>query len=641
LRLIGGLQEDSAETGSVDLADQAYDARPDHMLMRERWALGLLAVGTAAFFPEALNRFVFPKLAVLAVGVSLAMTVPARGRLPRAATAILTLGSLVLLVCAAAGATPLAQLLGRPPRYEGLLVLPVYLGAGAAAARLLGPGRARGSTAWFLDWLAIAALAIAIEAVLETAGLRPLQSDVARPGSLLGNASDEGAWAVLALGPLASVAFRAREPLHIAGAVGAAVTLVCSASRGALAGGLAAAVLLGLLMPRPRLRLALAAAVVVVVAAVFLVPGTRSRVSGTSPYAAHTANGRVLLWEETLRLLGAHPALGVGPSGYVDAIPAYHDRRYEVQVGPATPPDSPHDWILQAGAAGGLPLILLALALVALTVRRGWESVGRQPTGGEAAAVAGMLAGLVGYGVALLFFFTSPGTAPLAAILGGVLLGAPVDGPARALAVTRSRWGARIVAGSVFAALAMVLAGAALAELPLRSAIVAAASGRLAAADQDFRLARTLRPWDSGVDAAAGHAFATLASDGVAGAGAMGVPWAARALTATPDSTEVLADTAEIDLATARTAEAARLLAVALRLDPSNPDLQVQAAGVALARHEPEAAVELLRSASSFEPGSPAPWQGLERAYTAEHRLRAAALAAARARLLAGTHRRG
>ena len=632
MRLIGGEHQDGTETSSVQYADREPAGRPGRMLVRERWALLLLAVGTAAFLPGALNRFVFPKLAVLALGISLALSVPARGRLPRAAVAILTLGSLVLLVAAAAGATPLAQLLGRPPRYEGLLALSVYLGSGVAAARLLGPGRARGSTAWFLECLAIASLAIGIEAVLETAGLRPLQSDVARPGSLLGNASDEGAWAVLALGPLASVALRARAPIYIAGAVGAAATLVCSASRGALAGALVAAVVLGILTARPRLRLELAVAVVVVAAAVLIVPGTRSRVTGTSPLAAHTANGRELLWEETLHLLGAHPVLGVGPSGYIDAIPAYHDRRYEQQVGPATPPDSPHDWILQAGVAGGLPLLLLALALAFLTVRRGAESIGRQPTGGEAAAVAGLLAGLVGYGVALLFFFTSPGTAPLAAIFGGVLLAVPVAGVGP-LPADRP---ARIVACGLFAALAVVLASAGLAEVPLRSAIVAAARGRLASADQDFRLARLLRPWDSGIDAAAGHAFAALASDGVTGAAAIGVPWAARALAATPDSIEVLADAAEIDLATARPREAATLLAVALRRDPSNPDLKLQAAGVALVLREPAAAIGLLRSASSLEPRSPAPWQELERAYSAEHRPHDATLAARRARMLAG-----
>ena len=113
--------------------------------------------------------------------------------------------------------------LGRPPRYEGAVALPVYLGAFVAGARLLGPRRAPGSTAWLLDGLAVAALAIGIEAALEAAGLRPLLSNVSRPGSLLGNASDQGAWALLALGPLAAVAIRLRGALHRAGAVGAAV----------------------------------------------------------------------------------------------------------------------------------------------------------------------------------------------------------------------------------------------------------------------------------------------------------------------------------------------------------------------------------------------------------------------------------
>ncbi|MGH2872826.1 MAG: hypothetical protein ACRDL5_10260, partial [Solirubrobacteraceae bacterium] len=72
------------------------------MLIRERWALALLAIGGAVFLPGALNRFVFPKLAVAAIGVALAATVPARGRLPRAAVAILAAGSAVLIAAALA-----------------------------------------------------------------------------------------------------------------------------------------------------------------------------------------------------------------------------------------------------------------------------------------------------------------------------------------------------------------------------------------------------------------------------------------------------------------------------------------------------------------------------------------------------------
>jgi hypothetical protein len=66
------------------------EARPARMLGRERVALALLGIGTIAFLPGALNRFVFAKLVVLAVGVLLAASVPARGRLQRIAIAMLT-----------------------------------------------------------------------------------------------------------------------------------------------------------------------------------------------------------------------------------------------------------------------------------------------------------------------------------------------------------------------------------------------------------------------------------------------------------------------------------------------------------------------------------------------------------------------
>ena len=201
------------------------------MVPRERAALLLLVVSGACFLPGALDRFVFPKLAVAAVGVTLALTVSARGRLSREVLGMLALGGLLLLLAGLTATAPVAQLLGRPPRYEGVLALSVYLGALVAGGRLLGAGQAPGASAWMLDVLSVAALAIGIEAALEATGLRPLVSNVSRPGSLLGNASDQGAWAVLALGPLAIAAFTFRERLHIAGALAAAVALATSGSR--------------------------------------------------------------------------------------------------------------------------------------------------------------------------------------------------------------------------------------------------------------------------------------------------------------------------------------------------------------------------------------------------------------------------
>jgi O-antigen ligase len=582
-------------------SEEPAGARPARMTGAERWALALLAIGTAAFLPLALNRFVFPKLAVVAVGVLLASFVPSRGRLPRAAVAILSLAALTLAAAALSGATPLAQLAGRPPRYEGAIALAVYLGALLAGAHLLGPGRARGSTAWFLRWLALAALAVGVEAILEATGLRPLSSNVARPGSLLGNASDEGAWALLALGPLAAVALRVGGSMYAGGALAAAATLACSGSRGALLGALAMAAVLIALTPRPAQRAAIAIGSAALALGVSALPATRERVTGESPLAAQTAGGRELLWGETLRLLGTHPLLGVGPSGYLDAIPAYHDAGYERRVGPANPPDGPHDWILQAAAAGGAILALLAVMLAGLTLRRGLDSTRRQPTGGEAAAVGGMLAGLAGYGTALLFHLTSPGTAPLAALLAGALLAEralPSHGDERAAASAAASGWRNLLRGAVqlaqrlrprtrpvvqtsLLALVLVLSCAAFAEIPLRAAIDAAASGDFGAADRDFRTAELLRPWDGGIDASAAHAYATLATDGIASAAARGAPWASKELSAYPNSIQALTDSAQIDFALHEAAPARRLLATALKHDPANPELRAVAARAA------------------------------------------------------------
>ncbi len=566
-------------TGRGEAVDRARPARLDAL---ERAALVALAAGSATFLPLALNRFVFPKLAVACAGVLLAMLAPARGRLPRPAAGLLSAGALWLLVAALAGATPVAALLGRAPRYEGVFVLPVYVGCAVAGARLLGPNRARGSTAWFLRWLSIVAIAIGVEAILEAAGLRPLASNVARPGSLLGNASDEGAWAVLALGPLAAVALRVGGRLYIAGALGAATALACSGSRGALVGALAVAGVLAALSPRGAVRKAIAMAVAVIAIATLAIPTTRSRVTGSDARAAQTATGRELLAAETARLVASNPLLGVGPSGYLDAIPAFHDRRYAREIGPANPPDSPHDWILQAAADGGVILALLAIALAGLILRRGLRAVATQPTGGEAAAIAGMLAGVVGYGVALLFHFTSPGTTPLAAVLAGALLAdqRPTTADTRRLA--------RGATQLALAALTLVLAAAAFAEIPLRSAIDSAATGRFTAANNDFNTSHTLRPWDDTIAATAAHAYATLAADGITSAARAGLPWIDRALAAYPDWIQPLADGATIDLASHRAAAAVALLSKGVRLDPANPQLwrQLEIADDAAGLHE-------------------------------------------------------
>lgn len=613
---------------------EAASPAPRRVSGQERWALALIAIGTAAFLPLALNRFVFVKLALVAAGVLLTFASPARGRLPRPAVVMLLGGVLILVAAALSAPTPVTSLVGAPPRYEGAFGLAVYIGAGLAGARLLGIDRAPGSTSWLMRWLSLAAIAVGGVALLELAGLRPLVGNVARPGSLLGNASDEGAWALLALGPLTAVAIRIGGRLYLVGAISAAIALVASGSRGALLGAVAVAAVLAALAPRVAFRVAIGTSLAMLALAVFAVPTTRERVAGTSPLAAHTAHGRTLLWGESLRLIGDHPLLGVGPSGYGDAVPRYHDRRYELDVGPANPPDSPHNWVLQAASSGGVVLALLAIALAGLTVQRGVRATRLQATGGEAAAIGGMLAGLVGYGVALLFHLTSPGTTPLAAVFGGALLSEHAS--RHPLTALQNR--ARLTAAAAFGVLVVVLVSAALAELPLRSAINAAASGRFAAADSDFQAAHQLRPWDRSVTATAAHAYATLLRDGVKTASGTAKPWVAKELAAAPDSVQALSDAATLDIVNGRAGLAWRKLAIALRYDPSNPDLHVATGQAARLDHHPLAAIALLRTASQLAPRDPYAWRELSAAYRAAGNLAQARLARGRARSIQGGH---
>ncbi len=561
---------------------------------RERAALALFALSGAVFLPRAFDRFDFPKLAICAAAIALALSVAPRGRLPRPVLVALVAGVLLLSIGALTSEAAVARLIGRSPRYEGLISLSVYIGAAVAGARLLGPRRGRGSASWLLDWLALATIAIAIEAVLEAAGLYPLQSNVARPGGLLGNASDQGAWGALAAGPLIAVALTRRRLLHIAGAIAAAVAVDCSASRGAYLGGIVTVAILLALLPTRRLRLALVVFAAIAALGVYIQPTPRARVTGTSPLATDTANGRVLLWQETLHLIAAHPLIGVGAGGYVDAIPRYATLRYERDIGPQSVPDSPENWLLQAAVAGGLPLLAISLGLAALVGLRGLRAARAAPDPLDGAALAGMLAGLGGYGAALLFFFTSPATTPLAALLAGALL---AEEPARKL-IRR-----RVVACAAFGVLTIVLALAALAEIPLRAALVAAGKGQVAVAQSDFTAARALRPWDPAIDDYASYAFAELTSSRIAGAASVGARLAARALSATPGSTEVIADAAAIDIAQGRARLAARLLDDQIPKDPLDGTLRLSAAAAALVLGQRQRVIELAEQAGADDPG--------------------------------------
>jgi tetratricopeptide (TPR) repeat protein len=244
---------------------------------------------------------------------------------------------------------------------------------------------------------------------------------------------------------------------------------------------------------------------------------------------------------------------------------------------------------------------------------------------------AGLLAGLAGYGAALLVHLTSPGPTTAAALFGGALLAEPVarSGLARSASTTAGVWN-RVMAGAA-GLVALVLLLGAFAEIPLKRAVIAASSRDLAGADSAFALAATLRPWDFDVGASAGHAFAVLASQGNRAAAGRAAPWLAQAHRQLPRSATVVADQAAVAEATGDFATAARLLSTALDADPNNPQLILRRGIVAAELGDYPAAEAYLLRAARLAPHSPEPWDDLAHLYTLQGRTADAAAATAKA----------
>jgi O-antigen ligase len=591
--------------------------------MSETAALALVVLGSVVVLPGALNRFVFPKWALTSAGIALTFRSPRRGAIPRPVGIALGVAAGILAVAALAGDAPVRQLVGVAPRYEGVVAAVVYIGAGIAGARLLGPTRPRSTEAALLRLLGGAAVAVSVLALLEALGWRVLESDVSRPGSLLGNASDQGAWAVLVLGPLLWAALRSPTRVTVGGAVAGAIAVVLSASRGALLGTLAVVAVLAVTFSDRRTRLTLAAIPGGLLALALTASPVRDRLLG-SGLAGVTVDGRTSLWRESWSLYLEHPFLGVGPGGFGAAVPRVHGSDWYALAGVDNPPDGPHNWLLQTLLAGGPLLVAVAVVLIGMAARAVRRELGASRTRPDRLA-AGLAAGLAGYGTSLLFHFTGPGHTPLAALFGGALLASP---PARAAMTTVAERAAGVAAGVV----AVIAVLSAVAEVPLRQAVVLLDGGGTSAAEEHFVAARTLRWWDPAVLVLPGHAY-TVAG-GVTGDPeqlAHGERWLRAAVESGDAPATVLADLGLLREAAGDLAGAASFLDRALHLDPANPDYLLDRGVVAARQEDWRTAESAFLAAAGSAPDSAAPWANLAEVYEVTGRSDEARTADARA----------
>jgi O-antigen ligase len=558
-----------------------------------------MSLAPAAFFPGALNRFVFIKISLGFAALACALMSPAGSRLQKRAKILLLAGAGTLIAAALLGHAPVAQLLGRAPRYEGIIGGAVYFGALLIGAWLLGPASEPALRGHLIRATTIAASVIALLAIMEATGLHPLTTTASRPGSLLGNATEQGAYGAGVVGLLLPRLRRGRSWALVGLCAGVAL-VVTSASRGAMLGLLVAAIVV-LIAGDGRQRLAAGTALAVGTLASVALPLTRHRLLLQSPLALQTVNGRGYEWSDAWQLIERHPILGVGPSGFLDASPATQSAAY-VRLAGSTQLDSPHSLPLQLAAAGGVVLAILA-ALLALLTLRGFLTLRRDAA--QSAWALGVVAALAGWGSCLLTHFTAPGSTPFFLMLAGSLL-------AERSPTLRNHLRRRAIAGVAMAAAVLTFL-AAIAEVPLRTGLVALHEGRVTRAEGLLARAHSLRPWDPDLDAQIAHALIGQAQPSAptrtineyllpAQRSLPGDPW-------------VLADRGLFTAQQGKPAEALPLLDQAVKLAPNDPGIHLLRGQVRANVNDLNGAVKDLRTSAHLSPHDPVPLEVLASAY--------------------------
>ena len=562
-------------------------------------ALWLAVLSVAVLLPGALDRWVLPKILVLGVAALIAVFIVPRGRLPRGVVITLGVGTLVLVIAALAGETPLASVLGVWPRFEGLITGGAYLLALWLGARLLGSGD---RTALELP-IATLSLLVGTLSVVETLGLRPLATNLARPGSLLGNATDQGAVGAVCVVLLLLPVWRARGSRRVilaAAIIAGLATVIASGSRAALLALIVGIVAVALTQGR-RAYLPGGILVAATTVVALLAPSIGPRILGSSALSGATVSDRLLIWGESLSVAAQHPLIGIGPSGYADAVVAAHDSAWFSSVGQGSLIDSPHNVLLQALVIGGPVVLAAAIVLAVFLVRAVLRQRGDFVVG--AAAGVGVLT------IVLLTHVSSPSTLILLLLLAGALVAVPAV----------QRWRA-ITAAVIVAWLALVgltLAG----EVALGTAVEAS---DLSTAADSFETAAALRPWDTGTPRIAAETFTAHADAGAdAAAAPLALDWSRRALAASPTSVPAAQALITSALATGELELAASTAQRFVELRPNHPWLQARLGGIHILQGDLNAAEAPLLRATELDPTWADPWLTL--AYLYEQRGDAAA----------------
>lgn len=497
------------------------------------------------------------------------------------------------------------QLLGRAPRYEGLVTAAAIIAVVWAAARTFGPSSAPRVRRTFLQTLAWTSFALAAVATFELTGARPFGVDIARPGALTGNATDQaivGAMHTAVLGTVVVRAWRkglAPRILIILGAAAGAVSVVTSASRGGLLALLVVLVWLTVLAVFGERLLGLRFGVVMgvwaaVLLTVLALPMTRTRLLGQSPLSVETLSDRWLMWGTTWNLVLERPLLGYGPSGFMDAMTGAVGPDWYLRAEPGNILDSPHNLVMQVVGSTGLLGGAVGLACLGVVMVVSTRSL-RHAEGAQLdfllAAVPALAAGSIGF----LTHVSSPNITLMMAVCVGVLCVQPES--------VTAQWqtGVRRTAA---AALALFMVLSTVAEAMLYNGHRLAAQGAGESAQAAFESASLLRPWDIDIAVEASESLGRAARDGVPNALESATEWSESALESLPGSARVKENAGMLALVAGDTSSAQTQLSAAAKLAPADPRIRHELARVMVMLGALEAARDHLLVAREAAPES-------------------------------------
>jgi O-antigen ligase len=388
------------------------------------FALPLAIAPGLSFFHD-----VTPKLLILLIASAAAVLIAAwnatgvwdlvRHRAGQWLIGLLGASILITVVSTTLAADPELAWYGSTWRRLGAIEqIAVFLFAGTLAAAAV---RSPAPRVWFLRALCFSGSLAAVYAIFQYFGLDPLLPvaayhagegpyQIVRPPSTLGHSDYFGAFALwpvfIGFAIAASDANRWWRIFGRVAAVIAAAGILLSGSRAPLL-GVVAGVCCWIALRRPRFRTAaaIAATAAVCIAGFYLSPaGARLRARVHWVGEEPLGGARLLLWRDTLSLIGSHPATGVGPENFIAEFP----RVQSVALSRAYPDfyhESPHNFLLDAAAGEGIPGLAIISALCLLALSMGYRQRHSIP-GLSAGLTSGLVAAIVAHQFTVL---TIPG----------------------------------------------------------------------------------------------------------------------------------------------------------------------------------------------------------------------------------------